>query len=187
MVATSASSRTSIETVTSFSEISDTDLGRSGRLLAYGEQITHAKGREVFEARSLQWGDSGVVLYEGHGQTPRQPVGIVHPVQAEARIRYPLPNTASGRRVAEQVRGGELKGLSVEFRSASERRENGVRRIEKAWLTGLAVVKDPAYASASVEVRRKSRRRVWPEPVADHSGGLGKGPRPAEVFRVALR
>ena len=136
----------------------------SGRLLSYGEQITHAKGREVFESRALEWGDSGVVLYEGHEVTPRAPVGIVHPVQAdsEARIRYPLPNSATGRRVAARVRAGELKGLSVEFRAAAEHRDAaGVRRITRAWLTGLATVASPAYPSASVEVRHKRRARVW--------------------------
>lgn len=132
-----------------------------GRLLQYGERITHSKGPEVFESRALQWGDSGVVLYDSHDQTPRRPVAIVHPEQSdsEARIDIRLPDTSAGRRVAAGVREGSLRGLSVEFRSAAERYRDGVRRISKAWLSGLALVENPAYSSATVEVREKDRSR----------------------------
>ena len=134
-----------------------------GRLLSYGETIRHSKGPELFEPRSLQWGSNGVVLFDGHDVAPRKPIGIVHPVQTdtEARVDFPLPDTPAGRRVAEKVRGGSLRGLSIEFRSASETIRAGVRRIAKAWLVGLAVVPDPAYSSAAVEVRGKGRRRIW--------------------------
>ena len=64
--------------------------------------------------------------------------------------------------MAAGVRSGQFKGLSVEFRSAAESRNaSGVRMISKAWLTGLAAVVDPAYASATVEVRGKHRRLFW--------------------------
>lgn len=135
----------------------------SGRLLQYGEEITHSKGPEVFEPRSLQWGEDGVVLYDSHDVAPRKPVAIVHPANSdtEARVDFPLPDTPAGRRIAQRVRSQELRGLSVEFRSAEETRKNGVRKIAKAWLSGLAVVRDPAYSSATVEVRnRRPERRI---------------------------
>ena len=129
-----------------------------GKLLSYGEKITHSKGPETFEARALQWGADGVTLYEGHEIEPRKPVAIVHPVQSDsdASIDVRLPDTPAGRRIADRVKKGELRGLSVEFRSAAERVINGVRRISKAWLVGLAVVADPAYSSAAVELRNKN-------------------------------
>ena len=129
-----------------------------GRLLAYGQEIVHDRGKETFESRSLTWGPDGVVLYDGHDVEPRKPIGIMHPSQTdtEARINFALPDTAAGRRVADDVRRGELKGMSVEFRSAEERREkSGLRRIVRAWVTGAAVVASPAYSSAVVEVRNK--------------------------------
>ena len=134
-----------------------------GRLLTYGERIVHNRGPESFESRALQWGDDGVVLYDGHDAEPRKPIGIMQPIQTdtEARVDFALPDTAAGRRVAEKVRRGDLKGMSVEFRSAEERRErSGLRRIVKAWVTGAAVVSSPAYSSALIEVRSK-RRRLW--------------------------
>lgn len=137
----------------------------TGRLLTYGERIVHAKGPETFEPRALEWGSDGVTLYDTHdgslGDVPRRPVAIVHPVQSdtEARIEEPLPDTPAGRRVADAIRGGALKGLSIEFRAQAERHADGVRRIVRALLTGLAVVASPAYPSASVEVRGK--RRFW--------------------------
>ena len=136
-----------------------------GTMLAYGETITHSKGPERFEPRSLQWGDDGVVLFDSHDETPRRPVGIVHPVQSdtEARIEHVLEDTPAGRRVAQAVREGKIKGLSVEFKSVAETRDNGLRRIAKAWLVGLALVADPAYRTATVEVRDQTptRFRRW--------------------------
>ena len=132
-----------------------------GKLLTYGERIAHSKGPEQFESRSLQWGEDGVVFYDSHDQSPRRPVSIVTPQQsdAEARVDFLLPDTPSGRRIAEKVRSKELRGLSIEFRAEVEKRVGGVRRITKAWLTGLAAVANPAYASATVEVREKSTAR----------------------------
>ena len=135
-----------------------------GTLMPYGETIRHGGRGEMFEARSLQWGADGVTFYDSHDRTPRRPVAIVHPEQRDngAFLDFPLPNNPAGRRIAAGVRGGQLKGLSVEFRSAAETRDgNGVRKISKAWLSGLAAVADPAYASATVEVRGKQRRRFW--------------------------
>ena len=132
-----------------------------GKLLTYGERIAHTKGAEQFEPRSLQWGEDGVVFYDSHDQTPRKPVAIVTPTQtdAEARVDFLLPDSPAGRRIAQQVRSKELRGLSIEFRAEIEKQVDGIRRITKAWLTGLAAVANPAYSSATVEVREKLSAR----------------------------
>ena len=134
----------------------------TGRLLKYGEKITHSKGPELFEPRALKWSDeTGVVFYDSHSVSPRRPIAIVKPINSdsEARVEFTLPDSQPGRQLADKFRSGALKGLSVEFRSETESKVGGVRRITSAWLTGLAGVARPAYPSATVEVREKDRQQ----------------------------
>ena len=50
---------------------------------------------------------------------------------------------------------GALSGFSIEFHSKAERREAGVRVIERADLTGLALVDKGAYPQSVAEVRAR--------------------------------
>ena len=50
------------------------------------------------------------------------------------------------------------------MRVTAERAEGGVRVIEKARLSGIAIVDDPAYSQSEIEARRKrggGERRTW--------------------------
>lgn len=82
-------------------------------------------------------------------------------------VRAELPATRAADDVLALVRGGVMRGLSVEFRAVAERMESGVRVIERAALSGVAVVDTPAYPASEVEARRAAmpapakRRRVW--------------------------
>ena len=62
--------------------------------------------------------------------------------------------------IADLVTRGALSGLSVEFNSNKEYRNSGQRIIEKAELTGLAIVDRPAYSQARIELRRAVETRV---------------------------
>ena len=60
------------------------------------------------------------------------------------------------------VHSGVLRGLSIEFNAIEERLDDGVRVIERAHLSAIAVVDSPAYAGSVVEARAKKREpRIW--------------------------
>ena len=71
-----------------------------------------------------------------------------------------LPPIPAADRALEEIRTGKTTGLSVEFRAVKESRVNGVRVIEEAELSGVALVGDPSYGGARVEARAR-RRRIW--------------------------
>ena len=58
------------------------------------------------------------------------------------------------------IRRGAINAFSIEFDSRAERREAGVRVIERADLTGLALVDRGAYPGATAEVRARSGRTM---------------------------
>ena len=80
---------------------------------------------------------------------------------AEAlRVSATLPE---GSGVLALVQRRALNGFSVEFRPTAEHRDAlGVRVIEAATLTGLALCDRGAYPGATAEVRSgNGRRRLW--------------------------
>ena len=64
-----------------------------------------------------------------------------------------LPETREADDALALVRSGVLTGLSVEFRAIRQRFAGGVRIIEAAKVSGLALVPRPAYRGTRVEAR----------------------------------
>ena len=133
-----------------------------GVLMPYNEKARDRQ--ELFERGSLSWPESGVVLRRQHVR--EQPIMRFVPVEVEGRltINQELPDTIAGRDAAEEIRGGLLRGLSVEFRAIRQSIVAGVRRISEAVLTGAGLVDSPAYADAVVtaEARAKAEaQREW--------------------------
>lgn len=106
--------------------------------------VQHERGRAI--ART---GGGGMVLEDG----------------ADAlRMAVSLPVTREADDTLALVRAGVLRGLSVEFRPIAEREEGGVRVIERAALSGMAVVDRPAYPASTVAARAAGapgRRTRW--------------------------
>lgn len=131
-----------------------------GVLMPYGERA--ADRPEMFESGALHWPADGVLLRSMHRR--ESPIARFTPeaTDTEVRVRIALPDTSAGRDAASNVKAGVLRGLSVEFRAERERRQDGVRIISRAALTGAGLVDSGAYAGATVEARgKRERRRLW--------------------------
>ena len=133
-----------------------------GRLLTYGERAIDRA--ELFERGALTWPADGVVLNRQHARGA--PIMRVMPtlVGDELRIDQALPDTVAGRDAATEIRAGLMRGLSVSFQAQRQAFAGGVRRIQSAAMTAIAVVDDPSY-DAPVEVRARGHerrhRRAW--------------------------
>ena len=93
--------------------------------------------------------DPGVVLVRGATLTDSL---------RELSVSATLPD---GSAALSLVKRGALNGFSVEFHAKRERRDAaGVRVVEAADLTGLALVDRGAYPGAKAEVRARSGRRM---------------------------
>ena len=86
----------------------------------------------------------------------------------ELRATLTLPDTAAGRDVATLASQRVLRGFSIEFHALHDRVAAGVRIVERARLSGLAIVDRPAYRDALATLRARiegaaapPKRRIW--------------------------
>ena len=139
-----------------------TVVGRAlvGTVMPYGQVADGKKGPEKFLAGAF--GDVAnvdAILNLQHDR--KQPLartgggGVILVDAPEAlTMTATLPETAAGNDAVALVTGGVMRGLSVEFAALRERREAGVRVIERAVLLGIGLVDRPAYPAATVEARQ---------------------------------
>ena len=123
----------------------------SGRVMTYGDiSPEHSErfspgafGAAPSAPLNLQHDRNMVVLGAGDF--------VLSDTQLALEIRAELP---AGSAALKLVKRGALNGYSVEFHSRQERRESGVRVIERAELVGVGLVDQPSYPDSIAEVRR---------------------------------
>ena len=129
----------------------------SGVAMVYGDVAP--EHRERFMPGALRHGgridvclqhDSSIVLARG---------ALLTDTARELRVRADL---AEGSAALALVKRGALNGFSIEFHARAERREAGIRVVERADLTGLALVDQGAYPGATAEVRRRKYTKGRP-------------------------
>ena len=123
----------------------------TGTLLTY--EVRAQDRKELFTAGALRWPADGFNVNAQHNRSA--PVVRVIPFLdgGAVKIDTPLPNTTAGRDAAENIRSGVYTGLSIEFKAEQEKRDGGLRRIDRAFVGGAALVDSPSYADSTVEVR----------------------------------
>ena len=138
----------------------------SGTVLAYGDvSPTH---RERFEPGALMLAEAVTLNLVHHrmAAVAWYPEGglDLEVTAAGITMTAQVPPTPAGNHALAEVRAGRLPGASVEFRALAERREGGLRVIERAELRGIGLVPDPSYKQSRVEARaadRRLRRLRW--------------------------
>ena len=134
----------------------------SGTVLRFGD--ISPSHRERFEAGAFAFADAvplnlhhdperAVAWQPGGGMELRQDNEVLS-MSAE------LPPIPAADRALAMVRAGQATGLSVEFQPVRERREDGLRVVEAALLTGIGIVRSPSYGGSRVEARAKSGRTL---------------------------
>ena len=130
----------------------------SGIVMPYeSTSMTTPAGPERFQSGAFEGRAGDVVLNLHHAADKplvRTDAGLVLEHTAEAlRMTAELPSTRDADDALELVRTKVLRGLSVEFVARIERREQGVRVVEQAELSGIGLVTRPAYKDAEVAAR----------------------------------
>ena len=147
-----------------FSELRQEGRTVSGVLLRYGDTASLPWGRERFEPGAF--GDvsrADVILNSSHergrplARTGGGGLELIDTREA-LNIRATLPITQDANDTIALIRGGVLRGLSLEFKAIAERMEGQTRIVERAELRGLAVVDRPAYSDSLVTARAELRR-----------------------------
>ncbi len=123
---------------------------------------------EIFEPGAFGDLDKADVMLNAMHQRPqplaRTGAGLqLVDTREHLRMTATLPHTRVADDTLELVRGGILRGLSVEFHSLQEHKQGSIRVVTRAKLTGIGVVDKPGYDDAVVEARsaQKRRRRLW--------------------------
>ena len=137
-----------------------------GPAINYGE--VSASHREKFEPGAFNLGD-GKTRYLDLGHDPEKVLAFTGGGGLELRdtpgaleVAATLPRIPAADRALQAVHDGKLRGFSIEFHAEAERRESGIRIVERADLVGVGLVGNPSYQNSTVEVRARGARGSIP-------------------------
>ena len=167
-------------------------LGRrlEGSALVYGD--TAPDFQERFLPGSLAPVPSvGLNLQHDPGTVLLEPGSYeLNDTERALEVRAELP---AGSAALALTRRGALNSFSIEFHAKAERREAGIRVIEKATLTGIALVDRGAYPLSTAEIpgpwwRWRARCLRWKTRHVPRPGAGAKGSRlPVRSGRLRKR
>ena len=135
-----------------------------GTAVRYGEIADNTPvGPERFEPGAFApIGDAILNVQHDRGRPLARTYGgglVLHDTESELRVEAALPKTREAEDALALVKAGVLRGLSIEFHPLQERMDGNVRVIERAHLSGVAVVDSGAYPGSTVEARRRGGGR----------------------------
>ena len=125
----------------------------SGRAMTYGD--VSPDYRERFEPGAFGEVRTVPVNLQHDPTIIVAPAALLRDSPRSLDVRADLPE---GSAALQLVRRGALSGFSIEFHAKAERREGGIRIVERADLTGLALVDRGAYPESTAEIRKRSGR-----------------------------
>ena len=133
----------------------------SGTVLRYGDVSPEHRERFVPGAFAPVPAVSLNIQHDKRMQVLDAGEFVLNDTPRALEIRAELPADSAA---LSLVKRGALNGFSIEFHARAERREAGVRVIERAALVGIGLVDQPSYPESTAEVRRRG-------------GGGGRGSR----------
>lgn len=160
----------------------------SGLALPFEAETRIGSIRERFNRGSVTTSGEAVlnVAHVGSRLLAREPATLRFEAKEDGlHMTATLPETREADDALANVRAGILTGLSVEFLATRESYVSGVRVIEAAKVSGVALVPRPAYRGTSVEARAAELAGAASDPeieAAAHAAGIT----PAQL-RAALQ
>lgn len=110
---------------------------------------------ELFAPGSVQWGADGVAVRVGHGNPEEVRAMPARLPGGEIRV-----SARATERIVEAVHSGVI-GASVEFYALQESRNGlNIREIQRALVSGVAIVSRPEYTQGKAELRSRERRNI---------------------------
>lgn len=131
----------------------------SGTVMRYGETADLGTFRERFEPGAFAPVPAVPMRLQHDARMEILPAGgfILNDRPRDLTIRADLPADSAALRL---VKRGALSGWSVGFLAREERREAGVRVVERAELVEVSLCDRGAYTGATAEVRARSGRTL---------------------------
>lgn len=130
-----------------------------GPAIRYGE--VSPSHRERFEAGAFSLADGRTryldVRHDSEKVIAHTDGGglVLRDTSLALEVQATLARIPAADKALADVRAGRLRGFSIEFHASGERRESGIRVVERAELLGVGLVAHPSYEGSRAEIRAR--------------------------------